>query len=111
VTSAAIQEIVNNYTTEAKRLFGPSLKAMILYGSCAREDYDDESDIDLLVLLDVTPEMLPEARSKMRLIADKLELQYDAVLSAVFQSYDIFNEYKEASGYYKNVEKEGIFIG
>jgi predicted nucleotidyltransferase len=45
---------------------------VVLYGSCAREDYDDESDIDLLVLLDVVPTKLPEARSKMRPMAGKL---------------------------------------
>lgn len=88
-----------------------SLKAVVLYGSCAREDYDDESDIDLLVLLDTTPNKLPEARNKMRPIADTLDMKYDVVISAVIQSYDIYNEYKEASGFYKNVEKEGVIIG
>jgi predicted nucleotidyltransferase len=111
MTSEIIQEIVNQYTLEAKRQFGTTLKMVLLYGSCAREDYDDESDIDLLVLLDITPDELPDARRKMRPIADKLDMKYDVVISAVFQSYDIFNEYKEASGFYKNVEKEGMIIG
>lgn len=106
-----IKEILNQYSSEAKRQFGASLKAVVLYGSCAREDYDNESDIDLLVLLTYTPDMLPEARGKMRSIADKLDMQYDVVISAVFQSYDVFNEYKEASGFYKNIEREGIVIG
>lgn len=82
-----------------------------MFGSCARGDFDNESDIDLLVLLDVAPEKLPEARSKMRSIADKLDLQYDVVISAVFQNYNIFEEYKEASGFYKNIEREGLIIG
>lgn len=106
-----IKEIINQYTSEAKRQFGTSLKAVVLYGSCAREDYDNESDIDLLVLLTDTPDMLPEARGKMRPIADKLDMQYDVLISAVFQSYDVFIEYKEASGFYKNIEKEGVVIG
>jgi predicted nucleotidyltransferase len=46
-----IKEILNQYTSEAKRQFRASLKAVVLYGSCAREDYDNESDIDLWVLL------------------------------------------------------------
>jgi len=111
VTRETIHEIINQYTQEAKQQFGTSLKAVVLYGSFARGDYDNESDIDLLVLLDVVTAKLPEARSKMRPMADKLDLQYDAVISAVFQSNDIYIEYKEASGFYKNVEKEGIIIG
>lgn len=105
-----MQEIANKYTIEAKRLYGSSLKAMVLYGSCAREDYDNESDIDLLVLLDLTPNKVSEARSKMRLMADNLDLQYDVVVSAVFQSYDIYNKYNEVSGCYKNVDKDGLII-
>ncbi len=111
MTQGNIQDVIKQYTLEVKRQFGSSLKAVILFGSCAREDYDDESDIDLLVLLDITPDKLPEARNKMRPFADKLDLQYDVVISAVFQSYDIFNKYKEASGFYKNIEKEGLVIG
>jgi predicted nucleotidyltransferase len=106
-----MEDIINQYALEAKRQFGTSLKAVVLYGSCAREDYDNESDIDLLILLDVIPDKLPEARSKMRSMADKLDLQYDVVISAVFQSFDVFNEYKEASGFYKNIEKEGLIVG
>lgn len=111
MTREVINEILNQYIAEAKRQFGSSLKAVVLYGSCAREDYDDESDIDILVLLDDTPDKLPEARAKMRFISDKLDMQYDVVISAVFQSYEIFNEYKEASGFYKNIEREGVVIG
>jgi predicted nucleotidyltransferase len=110
VCKEIIQDIVNQYALEAKRQFGTSLKAVVLYGSCAREDFDDESDIDLLVLLADTTDKLPEARGKMRPMADKLDMQYDVVVSAVFQSYDIFNEYKEASGFYKNIEREGVVI-
>lgn len=110
MTREVIKEIINQYTLEAKRQFGTSLKAVVLYGSYAREDYDD-SDIDLLILLDTTRDKLSEARSKMRPMADLLDLQYDVVLSVVFQSYDVYNEYKEASGFYKNVEKEGVIIG
>ncbi len=106
-----IQEAVNQYVLEAKRIFASSLKTVVLFGSCARGDYDNESDIDILVLLDVAPEKLPEARSRMRPMADKLDLQYNVVISAVFQNYHVFEEYKEASGFYKNIEREGVIIG
>lgn len=45
-----MKEIFNQHTSEAKRQLGASLKAVVFYGSCAREDYDNESDIDMLVL-------------------------------------------------------------
>jgi predicted nucleotidyltransferase len=41
----SIKEILNQYTSEAKRQFGAFLKAVVLYGSCAREDYDNEREL------------------------------------------------------------------
>lgn len=105
-----IEKVVNQYVLEAKRQFGSSLKTVVLFGSCARGDYDTESDIDILVLLDVSPEKLPDARKKMRPIADRLDLQYDVVISAVFQNNQVYEEYKEASGFYQNIEREGLII-
>lgn len=105
-----INDIVIQYYIEAKRQFSSSLKALVLLGSYARGDYDNESDIDLLVLLDLDTEELSHARKLMRPIADKLDLQYEVVISAVFQNYRVFNEYKEASGFYQNIEREGIVI-
>ncbi len=111
MTEEKMQRVIKEYILEAKRQFGVSLKAIILFGSCARGDFNRESDIDLLVLLDTHPEQLSEARNRMRSTADKLDLKYDVVISAVFQNYDIFREYKEASGFYKNIEKEGVIVG
>lgn len=103
-----INDVIRQYYIEAERQFGSSLKALVMFGSCARGDYDN--DIDLLVLLDLDIEEMSYARKLMRPIADKLDLQYDVVISAVFQNHKIFNEYKEASGFYQNIEREGLLI-
>ena len=47
----------------------------------------------------------------MRDTANALDLAYDCVISSVFQTYDIFEEYKSAFPFYQNIEKEGVFVG
>ena len=47
----------------------------------------------------------------MRKTADRLDLEYDCVISAAFQSYDAFEAYRGASVFYANVEKEGLKVG
>lgn len=111
MTKIQIQEIVNKYATEAKREFGSSLKAVILYGSCARGDFDNESDIDIMILLDMKPDEIPLVRKRMRPIANHLDLEYDCVISATFQSYATFEYYKEASVFYHTIESEGVLLG
>lgn len=106
-------QIRNNvdYAMEAKRIFGDRLKSVILYGSYARGDFEFDSDIDIMVLLDMPREELTEARKKMRATADALDMEYDCVISSVFQSHDIFEDYKSASPFYQNVERDGVVYG
>ncbi len=106
-----MRTIIQIYSKEAMNIFGDKLKAVILYGSYARGDFDSERDIDIMVLLDLPEERMAEARKKMRHIADYLDLKYDCVISSVFQSYDSFENYKSASPFYQNVEKDGVLIG
>ncbi len=106
-----VKNIVQEYSMEAKKIFGDKLKSVILFGSYARGDFGADSDIDLMVLLDVPREQLPEARKKMRDTANALDLAYDCVISSVFQTYDIFEEHKSALPFYQNIEKEGVFVG
>jgi len=106
-----VRQIIQIYAKEAMKIFGDRLKAVILYGSYARGDFDSESDIDIMVLLDLPEEQMAEARKKMRRIADDLDLKYDCVISSIFQSYDCFENYKAVSPFYQNVEKDGVLVG
>lgn len=45
--------LLGQYIEELRRIYGTHLKQIILYGSYARGDYRDDSDIDLMVLVDL----------------------------------------------------------
>ena len=46
-----IEPILSEFKAAMQQLYGDRLHGLILYGSYARGDYDDESDIDLMVVL------------------------------------------------------------
>lgn len=46
----SIQNIVTLFGKEVKRVLGNDLDKVIVYGSYARGDYDEHSDIDIMVL-------------------------------------------------------------
>lgn len=110
MTEEKIREVVNTFASEAKHIYGPSLKEIILYGSCARGDFSGESDIDLLILLDVAPEEIGEQRKLIRDMTDRLELDYDVVLAPVLQNADVYKKYTPVSAFYQNIEKDGVKI-
>ena len=64
MTKELIEKGVKRYAEEVRKTFGSKLYKVILYGSCARGDFDDESDVDIMIILDVPKEEIPQERSK-----------------------------------------------
>lgn len=79
-----------------------------MYGSCARGDFEQDSDIDIMVLPDSPVEKKNEERKKILDASDHLDLTYDVVLTPVFQNYQQFQQYMPVSRFYQNVQKEGV---
>jgi predicted nucleotidyltransferase len=50
--SAKIQRLMKELKRQLADVYGSRLKAVILFGSYARGDYDKSSDLDILIVLD-----------------------------------------------------------
>lgn len=108
MTEAKIRDVMEIFAAEAKRIYESKLRGVILYGSCARGDFSDNSDIDVLVLLDVPPEDISIQRKKIRDVTDRLDWDFDVVMAPVFQNCDVYEKYVPVSVFYQNVQKEGV---
>ena len=49
-----IQTLLTDYLAEIQKIYGLHLKSVILYGSYARGDYTPESDVDIMILVDMS---------------------------------------------------------
>lgn len=105
-----IEKSTKELAKQAKLLYGDKLKNVILYGSCARGDFDDESDIDVMVLLDSPIDEIGAEREKLFSIINQIEREFDyeIVMAPVVQSYDVYTKYKTALPFYQNIEREGV---
>ena len=45
-----MQNLITEYVTAVKKIYGNHLKQVILYGSYARGDYTKDSDVDIMLL-------------------------------------------------------------
>ena len=48
-----MQNLITEYVTAVKKIYGNHLKQVILYGSYARGDYTKDSDVDIMLLVDL----------------------------------------------------------
>ncbi len=94
----------------AKEVFGDKLKSVILYGSYARGDYNDESDIDVMIMVDLPPEELSRYRKKMTYFCADLNVDNGVFITPKLQSLPLFEQWKGTLPFYQNVEREGIVV-
>jgi len=108
LTKQELGVIVNSFLNGIKELFGNSLNDVILYGSYAREDFDEDSDIDVMILVDIEENLFHNYRTLVSRIADKADWDYDTLLSPIIVNYSDFEKHKNCAPFYSNVNREGV---
>ena len=100
-----VSEIIKKYHEKIIDIFKDQLENMILYGSFARDEAYEGSDIDILVILRPPFDYANAMRKTSELTAN-MSIQYDVVISRVFVSNSDFKE--RNLPFFMNVRREGI---
>ncbi len=109
-TQNQLHLITESVAKEASALLSDKLDAVILYGSYARGDYDDESDIDIIVRIACERIDLPKYRRAFTKCASDLSLQYGVTVSVQLTDKESYDKFKNVLPIYKNIEREGVLI-
>lgn len=109
-TKNQLNEITQKIARESKNIFGSKLNSVILFGSYARGDYDEDSDIDILILVDLSSDELSGYRTHIDSLCGKLLLEYGIVVSAIEKDTETYHRYLTVLPFYKNIEKDGVKI-
>lgn len=88
----------------------PTIENIILFGSYAWGDNDEGSDLDLFILFPENPEEMAILDRKLWSLFNDLSLENDIVISNCATSREIFDRFRNASGFFKNVIKDGIVL-
>ena len=74
------KEAIEGFRKEVKKLYGNRLKHIILYGSYARGSATEDSDIDLLIVLEGKVKPGEEIDRMIELITE-INLRYNVLIS------------------------------
>ena len=91
-------------------VYGNKLKAVILYGSVARGTATEESDIDIMVLVDGTAQELRTFEDQLSDVSTDISIKYFRVFSIIDISYQEYMRWVNTSPFYRNVSKEGVIL-
>ncbi|ODS42635.1 MAG: hypothetical protein MSIBF_04860 [Candidatus Altiarchaeales archaeon IMC4] len=80
--SKDIEPILNEVKENLKEIYGERLKGVILYGSYARGDAVEGSDIDIIVLLKNMKDPISELKKCSKKI-HQLDFLYDTLISVI----------------------------
>ncbi|NLX14478.1 MAG: nucleotidyltransferase domain-containing protein [Phycisphaerales bacterium] len=96
------------FVAELRQMYGSRLNRVILYGSRARGEADDDSDLDILVVLQTLGDFWEELH-RINPIASRLSLEYDQLISALPVDLDEYEH--DYTPFLVNTRHEGVVVG
>lgn len=99
---------LEQYVEEVRGIYGERLKSVILYGSYARGDFRPDSDIDIMILVDLTDMEIKDFRHQLSGITYDFNEKYDLDIKPIAKSDAHFKKWLGVYPFYTNVQREGI---
>jgi predicted nucleotidyltransferase len=103
-----IHQVANEYKASLQNLYGKELAEVVLFGSYARGDNRDESDLDFAVVLRNPNTRTTAEIAKTSVIGSRLSLKYGIMISSLPTS--LHKKQTSMQGIYQEIRKEGIII-
>lgn len=104
----AINPLISKYVECVKEIYGSHVKRIILYGSYARGDFNRDSDVDIMILLDLSEE---EAKAYQNALFDStydFNMDHDIEINPISHSEQLYRKWLMAYPFFQNVEKDGV---
>lgn len=103
-----IQKLLEQYVALLHKIYGSYLKTVILYGSYARGDYRKDSDIDIMILLDMEDMDIKKFRHNLSDTTFDFNMDHNLDIKPIAKSKAHFDNWADIYPFYANVKKEGV---
>lgn len=106
----SVRELIYEFSKDMHWLFGQDLSKIIVYGSYARGDYKTDSDVDVMILVKPSEEVIRKYRDQVSDCAFEYLIKYGIDISPVIKNEEHFNYWVDNLPYYRNIRDEGVVI-
>lgn len=105
-----LHKITRMVVQSVLELMEDKIYKIVLYGSYARGDFDTESDIDIIILLDCDEKELRNYRKRVAILASRVSLENDIEVSLLLKKRHSFEDRLAILPFYQNIENEGVVL-
>ena len=105
-----IQTLLSDYLAEIQKIYGFHLKNVIIYGSYARGDYTVDSDIDIMILVDLSDEEIDKYSDELAEVGFEYNVAHGIWMMPVVKNKEHFRHWEKAYPFYENVQREGVML-
>lgn len=105
-----IENILKIFAKRMLELYGDDLVKVVLYGSYARGDNRENSDIDIMVLVRASDDVIKEKMNEIYDFAFDIEMDTGIDISPVVKNEEQYNYWSDTLPYYKNIQNEGVLL-
>lgn len=106
----AMQELMDRYVIEIKKIYGIHLRKIIMYGSYARGDFRADSDLDVMILLDISDLELKRYSQQLSYMTYDFSLDNDIDIKPIAKNEEHFRKWIENHPFYANIQREGVIL-
>lgn len=103
-----MEKILQKYVGDLIQIYGRSLKAVILYGSYARGDFREDSDIDIMILVDLSDEEIHKKGHELSDLTFDYNFDYVLTIMPIVKNKAHFEKWLHAYPFYNNISREGV---
>lgn len=105
-----MRTLIEQYVSAIQKIYGAHLKRVILYGSYARGDYNSESDVDIMLLVDLPDEKMNDFSDALSELDFDYNINHDIWFMPVVKNIEHFQYWCKDYPFYANVVKEGVLL-
>ena len=105
-----IQNILLLFAQNVRKLIGKNLSKILVYGSYARGDYNENSDIDIMILVDLSDEEIDKYSDELAEVGFEYIVAHGIWMMPVVKNKEHFRHWEKAYPFYENVQREGVML-
>ena len=105
-----LRDLMKQYIEAIREIYGMHVRQIILYGSYARGDFSPDSDVDLMILVDMSDMELKKYAQQLSYMTYDFNLDHDLDIKPIAKSEAHFKKWVTNYPFYSNIYKEGVIL-